>query len=276
MQWWCSATGVAWSWTWQAYPGVWLFIGLIAFAYARLVRRLRREGESVPTSRIAAFAGGTLTLWLALDWPIGLLGASYLSSVHMLQFLMIALTVPPLLLFGIPEAAYRRIPQGTATALRYLTHPLITFVAFYATVIVTHLPITVDTLMATQVGSFVFDMTWLIAGTIYWWPIVAPVPERPGMKGLAKIGYLAAEMVAMTPVAFSLTFSDYPLYATYELAPRVHGFEALQDQQAAGLLMKLLGMLIYFSAVGILFIRWFRREEREEQQNRREATAGSQ
>src|SRR5690606_41741895 len=64
MQWWCSATGVAWSWTWQAYPGVWLFIGLIAFAYARLVRRLRREGESVPTSRIAAFAGGTLTLWL--------------------------------------------------------------------------------------------------------------------------------------------------------------------------------------------------------------------
>ena len=30
MQWWCSAQGVAWSWEWRAYPGVWLFVLCIA------------------------------------------------------------------------------------------------------------------------------------------------------------------------------------------------------------------------------------------------------
>ena len=39
MQWWCSATGEAWSWQWQAYPGVWLFALTTAALYALAVRR---------------------------------------------------------------------------------------------------------------------------------------------------------------------------------------------------------------------------------------------
>ena len=30
MQFWCSASGAAWTWTWRAYPGVWLFVLLLA------------------------------------------------------------------------------------------------------------------------------------------------------------------------------------------------------------------------------------------------------
>ena len=26
MQWWCSAQGTQWRWTWVPYPGVWLFV----------------------------------------------------------------------------------------------------------------------------------------------------------------------------------------------------------------------------------------------------------
>jgi len=37
LQWWCSATGIAWTWSWRAYPGVWIMIlvlGLAAFFIA--------------------------------------------------------------------------------------------------------------------------------------------------------------------------------------------------------------------------------------------------
>ena len=105
MNFWCSATGQAWTWEWRAYPGIWLFIALLAFgmsywnaAGARAAGNRRRPAHP-------AFVGGLVILWLSLDWPIGALGAAHLASVHMVQFLMMALIAPPMLLFGpSPEA----------------------------------------------------------------------------------------------------------------------------------------------------------------------------
>ena len=37
------------------------------------------------------FALGIFFLWAASDWPIGTLGASYLSSIHMMQFMLYTL-----------------------------------------------------------------------------------------------------------------------------------------------------------------------------------------
>ena len=46
------------------------------------------------------------------------------------------------------------------------------WLSFLTTVIsVTHWPSVVDWLMATQLGSFVLDVTWLLAGLVFWWPV---------------------------------------------------------------------------------------------------------
>lgn len=263
MTWWCSARGTAWDWTWQAYPGVWLFIGLLAVAYVGLARR---AGVSrVDGRRRAAFVGGLVILWLALDWPIGALGAGYLASVHMAQFLMIALLAPPLMLLGVPRAAYARlgsVPWATAS-LRVVTHPLIALAVFGVVVYWTHLPGVVDVLMVTQFGSFALDLVWLLGGFVFWWPVVAPVPERPGFPAALKMGYLfLATVINTLPYAF-LTFGDLPFYGLYELAPPVSGITTRQDQQIAGLLMKMGGGVILWTAITILFFRWFQREEAE-------------
>ncbi|NIQ59207.1 MAG: hypothetical protein GWN71_42040, partial [Gammaproteobacteria bacterium] len=133
--------------------------------------------------RIAAFALGTIVLWAALDWPIGPLAAGYLASVHMAQFLIIALIVPPALLFGLPPAD--RPPNSRPSlraGLRLVTHPLVAILLFNLVVVATHLPEVVDRSMRTQLGSFAIDVSWLLAGLILWWPVIRRFPERPGFS----------------------------------------------------------------------------------------------
>lgn len=267
MQWWCAAQGVPWEWSWRPYPGVWAFVLLVAAGYVWLRRRTpppRDEARSAAfdEARSAAFAAGLVVLWIALDWPVGALGAGYLASVHMVQFLLIALGAPALLLYGVPPDILRRAVELPALGrtIRIVTHPLAALLLFHAIVVATHWPAAVDRLMASQAGSFALDMAWLAGGTIFWWPVVCPVPERRFPYPL-KIGYLIlATVIGTLPFAF-LTFAELPFYATYELAPPVSGISARTDQRMAGILMKLGGGAILWSAIAVLFFRWWKASE---------------
>lgn len=269
MQWWCAAQGVAWTWTWQAYPGIWLFVGLVLWTYVSIRRRFQTGPatvDSVPRRRLESisYVVGVLALWVALDWPIGALGAGYLASVHMVQFLLIALVAPPLLLMGIPLPAYtaleRRLPKRL---LRTISHPLVTLGGFTAIVGVTHWPPLVDRLMPTQLGNMSLDLIWLAAGLAFWWPVVAPVPQRVGLGYPTRIGYLILATIVNTGTFAYLTFSELPLFTTYELAPPFPGLTTRDDQTVAGLLMKMGGAVVFWSAITVLFARWYVTSERE-------------
>ncbi len=69
--------------------------------------------------------------------------------------------------------------------------------------------------------------------------------------------------IPTVPAAF-LTFADYPIYALYELAPRASGLSANDDQQLAGLIMKIAGGFIIFGTASVLFFRWYGLEARDE------------
>src|SRR5262245_34221718 len=56
------------------------------FAARRRVKRFSRS------------PAGAVLLWLTLDWPVGPLGTGYLASVHPLQFISLAMVVPPVTL----------------------------------------------------------------------------------------------------------------------------------------------------------------------------------
>src|SRR5690606_35477792 len=247
----------------RPYPGVWAFVALCILAYVLLLRSTpATAGEPRDRgTRAAAFGAGVASLWLVLDWPIGALGAGYLASTHMVQFLVITLAAPPLLLYGVPQEAYRRLPPRVVGVLRSLAHPLLAIVLAHLIRFITHVPAVADRLLASQLGSFVIDVAWLAGGLQFWWPVVAPVPEWPRFRGMTRLGYLGAQLIASKPLFVYLTFTHYPRYATYELAPRVLGITARADQQAAGLLMEVGGMLILFVAAGILFLRSLFREE---------------
>jgi cytochrome c oxidase assembly factor CtaG len=261
MTWWCSARGGPWDWSWQAYPGVWLLVALLAGFY--LWQRARLPAEADTGHRGLAFTAGLVVLWGAADWPLGPLGAGYLVSVHAGQYLLLSMVVPPLLLYGLPPAMLRswlERPRLYGLA-RVLTRPLVAFAIFNVVLVATHLPAVVDTVKVTQFGSFAVDMAWLGAGILFWWQVLGPLPEFAPMSYPGRIVFLLANVFIPTVPAAFLTFADYPIYAVYELAPRASGLTAVQDQQLAGLTMKIVGGLWIFGTASVLFFRWYRTEE---------------
>jgi putative membrane protein len=255
VQWWCAARGVAWTWTWVPYPGVWVFIAALA------VYLVRRNAGGTTGTRRAALAAGLVVLWLALDWPLGALGSGYLASVHMLQFLLVAQIAPPLLLRGLSPAAFLALRQHRALwrVVEFVTRPVPALLFYSAIVVATHLPPITDALMTSQLGSFAIDLAWLLGGLVLWWPVVAPLPERPRFVHPLKIGYLMLGIM-FSPVNIGLSaflvYSPLPLYRTFELAPPLPGVASHDDQQVAGLLMSVGSSFIAMAAVSVLFFRW--------------------
>jgi putative membrane protein len=264
MQWWCAAQGTAWSWTWQPYPGVWLFVALLAGAYTLAHRRYGDADDGFsPGFRRGSAGAGILLLWIALDWPVGALGAGYLASVHMVQFLLIAVAAPPLLLLGTPRRALERAMEipPVGLAMRVLGYPIMAICLFTAVMGLTHWPLLADTLMSRQWGSFVLDMMWLASGLVFWWPVAVNLPEREWLQEPFKMGYLIVATLVNTGVFAFLTFSSVPVYATFELAPPVGSLSTRDDQLVAGLLMKVGGALVLWSSITVLWFRWYRRSQ---------------
>ncbi len=261
MNWWCAATGQTWTWAWQAYPGVWLFVLALAVGY----HRLRRVEGARPGGRGTAWFGvGLLLLWAALDWPLGALGAGYLLSAHTVSYILLSLVAPPCLILGFDTADIRRAlaRPGAAALLRFAARPGPALAGFSTILFATHVPSVVDALMASQLGALLVDLAWIGGGLWLWWPVMAPDPDVASLRRPLKMAYLfAATLPAIIPSAF-LTFAEYPLYATYELAPRVARLlTAQEDQKIAGLLMKLVGDLPVWFAFGVIFFRWSREAE---------------
>jgi putative membrane protein len=260
MTWWCSATGLAWNWEWRAYPGIWLVILVLSGLYPALLRR----GHAVRGVDWHAirYGLGVAVVWISLDWPLGPLGAGYLASAHAVSYILLTLVAAPLLLTGIPPSSISRLVHrkpGWGMALRFLARPLPGLVGYSTILILTHLPQAVDQLLRSQVGTMLIDLGWLLGGLMLWWPVLAPA-EVGRLSLPLKLAYLfVCTLPPILPSAF-LTFSDYPLYAVYELAPRVMGISARDDQQAAGVVMKVVGDVPIWLAFGIVFFRWAKAE----------------
>ncbi len=256
MRWWCSAVGVPWSWVWRPYAGVWLLLLAASVLYLARAKRSRTNNGLQATTRPGLFFAGLFLVWAALDWPIGTL-AGYLASLHMTQFLLLTMAAPPLLLLGWPRA-----PAAPAGPLRRLLHqPVLTLIVFSAIVVLTHLPVVTDGLMPSQPGSFAIDLGWLGGGLLFWSPLLSR--DAPAWFGPpVRMTYLFADMVLMTAPGAMITFSDLPIYATYELAPPIPGINPIDDQRLAGLIMRLGVALVSWLAISIMFLRWNRAEER--------------
>ncbi|HAF69025.1 MAG TPA: hypothetical protein DCX77_07890 [Acidimicrobiaceae bacterium] len=224
-----------------------------------LFQRRAPKGHTVGKSQNRFFIGAMFLLWLATDWPLGLLGASYLASAHMLQFLIYTMAVAPLLLLGVPEWMARRI-AGRLRLYRFLgrcAKPVAAGVIFNGILIFSHSPWAVDTFRASQFGSFGMDLLWLVGGLLVWAPLLSPIPEHRMTSYPGRMAYLFLSLgvIPAVPGGF-LTFATFPLYATYELAPRVHGLGATTDQQLAGLVMKLGGIPVVWGTIVALMYRW--------------------
>lgn len=282
------------SWLWDPgiIVGLLLGAGLYAAGWWRLSRRGRGRAAP-PRWRAACYAGGLLTVGLALLSPIAAYDELFFF-LHMTQHLMLMIVAPVLLLlgapllptlWGLPYEVRRGVgrlfaPQSPlARAFHALTNPLVAVAINLIVVGVWHIPAFYD---AAQGRSFTHDLEHFMffgSGLLYWWPMIHPGGGRRRLR-FASLPYVGVTMTEQGLLGGLYTYVDEPLYATYRHAPRVWGLSAVTDQQIAGIIMWAVGGFLYVSVLFVFFFMMALAEERATARaagrgpSRKPATAG--
>ena len=263
MSFWCSATDTAWSWSWSPYLGAYLVAGLLTFLY---VRGWRREG-SPPTRRVVAGVLGIVVVLVAAEWPLAALGAGYLLSAQMVRQVLVVLIAVPLLLYAAPVGAgvWLEATERRRRIRHVMGRPVVAIVTANAILVALNTPVVVEVMIGSQLGSFVVDVAWVVAGLVLWLPVQPPRPIEPRLEGPPAAAYLIVQSVAPLVPAFFMTWAEYPLYGTFELAPRVwQGFDPESDQQTAAAIMQGVGGIVMWVQIAARFIGWALREQRRD------------
>lgn len=252
---------------WHPHLSVWFLLGGIWVAYLLAVREhAKGQGEDPDGARRAKlFSLGMAVLFIGSDWPVHDLAERYLYSMHMFQHLIYTLVAPPLLIAGVPAWMLRKALSVRAFSgvFRFFTRPLVALIMFNGVFLFTHWPEVVAASVASELIHFTLHV--LIVGTALamWWPVMSTLPELPALNPPMQMLYLFFQSLAPTIPASFLTFGRSLIYPVYGTFPRIWGIGALEDQLLAGLQMKLLGGLILWIVIAVIFFRWHDRESRE-------------
>jgi putative membrane protein len=207
---------------------------------------------------------GVFAMWLASDYPIHDIAERYNFSVHMVQHLIFTMIVAPMLLLGMPAWLMRRLlaPRWLFDTVRTLSRFFPALIIFNVVLVFTHWPLIVNNALENGLVHFLIHALLLVSSLIVWMPLVSPLPEIPRLVPVAQMLYLFAWSVVPTIPASFLTFGTSPLYKFYEHVPHLFGMSTLEDQQAAGLIMKIGAGLLLWMLIAVVFFRWASEEER--------------
>ena len=240
-------------------------VGLLALA-ALYCWRARREDSTRPSrlgrAKPVLFGIALVTMLLSLNGWLHDLSDSYLFSAHMVQHLLLALVVAPLLVMGTPgwmlRPALRHPLVGSAA--RWLTHPMHCYAIFSVIVSAWHLPPLYNLAMRYHPVHIVQHLTLLVASVLMWWPVLSPLPELPRLSYPMQMLYLFLLSLPMSIVSVYIAYADSILYPAYAVAPRIWGISPMQDQLIGGLIMWIPGGLFFFAIISVVFFRWQQRD----------------
>ena len=260
-----GAPGDLWSVAMSSAPGAWIVrpevaapLLIAACACAVGWRQLRRRGGSTSGWRVAASAGGLLSVLVALSAPLDRL-AHVSFAAHMLQHLLLIVGAAPLLLLADPFAALcwalpssvrsragRLLRPGTPlrSIWRGLTTVSVAWLAHVAAVWLWHLPSAYDAAVADRVVHDVEHLVFFGTAVLFWWPIVQPAPRLRAPTGYGiRVGYLVLAALQGALLGLLLAMSRETWYRAYPSA---------EDQSLGGLVMWGIGGAVDMLAVLIL------------------------
>jgi putative membrane protein len=255
-------------WAWHAHPSVWAVIALVAGGYwaaLTLLGPTEGGGVRVPRRQVATFYSGVLFMWIAADYPVHDLAERYLFSVHMVQHILLTLVVPPLLLAGTPAWLLRWVLKRLSLTglVRVVAKPLPAALIYNAVFVFTHWPPVVDAALHSEAVHFGAHCLIFFTALNMWFPVMNRSPEFPMMSPPARLIYLFLQSVIPTVPASFLTFADGLIYRYYGTVPHPFHLSAIADQQLAGALMKVLGGLLLWGVIIVMFFRWYAEENRQ-------------
>lgn len=255
-----------WNWDPIILLGIVLLCGVYLYGVGPLHRRSGGAIEIAPR-QITLFLSGAFVIFVALASPLDEIGDRYLFSAHMVQHLLLTLIAPPLLLLGTPGWLVRPLLEWRVIAgvARWLAKPAPAFLLFNVIFTAYHVPALYDLSLQNNTFHIFVHLLLMATAVITWLPILSPTEALPRLPYPNQVLYLFFEAIPPTILGALITFSDTVLYPTYLNAPRVFGGSAIEDQQAAGLIMWVPGAAVYLFALTVVFFQWFGREDGAEE-----------
>jgi putative membrane protein len=263
-----DAQAILRSWSPPIVVNLTLFLTLLI--YARGWIRLHRVFPNLFSfARLAAFAGGVFSLWLAIGSPLEAFDDVSLT-MHMVQHLLLMLAAPLLLLLGEPllpllRGLPRRVVRRVAgPVLRYapvqalgriLARPAFCWLVAGVALIGWHIPAAFELALRSDGWHETEHITFLATALLFWWPVVLPFPSVARWPRWSIPLYLFLGSLPGGALGAFLIFSDRVIYPSYAAAPALFRMTAFEDQVVAGALMWLLGSVVYLIPTVLITIQ---------------------
>ncbi|CAN5782220.1 hypothetical protein BH18ACT15_BH18ACT15_06380 [soil metagenome] len=231
-----------------------------------------RRVPAFPRWRVTAFAFGLGACFVALAGPVAAYDTT-LFSVHMLQHLLLVSVAGPLLALGAPVALavraarppLRRRTVGVlhSPPLRFLGHPVVTWLLLAAVLWLTHFTGFYNAALESEPLHVVEHALYLTAAFLFWWPVVGADPGAHRLGYPARLAYIVLTMPQQTVVGLAVYSAGRVMYSHYATLQRTWGPSPPADQQLAGQLMWIGGNLLMLAPFVAVVFAWMRYEERQ-------------
>ena len=247
-----------------------VFLTLVVFFYVRGWLRVQKVfPQLITVANLTAFSCGIIAIFVALGSPLGVMDHELLS-VHMVQHLLLMAVAAPFVLLGSPILAFlhglpKRFVQGgldpflRSAPLRHvgriIGHPAFCWFASTLTVIGWHLPSIFALGQHSSVWHQIQHASFLLAGFLFWWPVIRPWPSASHSASWFVPLYLFFATLPCDALSAFLTFCDRVVYPDYLSATPMFPISALQDQEWAGVLMWVSVTFIYMVPAVVLTVR---------------------
>jgi cytochrome c oxidase assembly factor CtaG len=248
---------------------------LVMALYVRRWREVRSGSErgavEAPVWRLCCFAASVLLALTALISPIDSL-ADQLFFMHMVQHTLLLDAVPILAILGFTKVILRPVTRSVHDLERRagaVAHPAFAVVLYVGVIWAWHIPTAYDFAVRHPFVHVLEHLSFLAAGSLYWWHLLSPIRARMRLQGMGPVAYMASTKLFVGALGMGLAFAPSTLYPYYEHLPRVWGLSAGDDQSLAGLIMAVEQSLVMGTALVVLFIGALTESEREQQRRER-------
>jgi len=247
-------------------------LGLVAalgIAYEYGIHRLGprycpHDEEPVLRRQRLLFYTALVLMFVVSSWPVHDLAEERLFMFHMIEHLVLAFVVPPMLLAATPWWLLRALVRPILPVVVFLTRPLVALFAFNAWLAYLHVPSVVELMVTNDLFHLFAHVVLFLTAVMMWWPVMEPIPDTRTLTPMGKMGYLFLQgIVPNIPAAF-MTLGTSPLYPIYGTFPRIWGIGVMTDQIIAGLIMKIGGTLWLWGFIAWVWFTWYREEQRFE------------
>jgi cytochrome c oxidase assembly factor CtaG len=144
------------------------------------------------------------------------------------------------LVCGLPKLFIKSHPPLASLRARWLERrlmPVLCWLAGTAAVIGWHLPIAFESGMHSHWIHILEDASFLMAGLLFWWPIMQSSPSRARPPRWSMALYLFFATLPCDVLSAFLVFCNRLVYPHYLATAPMFNLSPLQDQECAGALM---------------------------------------